>query len=185
MLSELTEAMIVNGAVLVAVLEADLGGHRKIGRMRILRPILLAGGVVPMFIEAPATHGSGLVLEIGAALLGLLCGIIAIVQMTIYRSPSTGKPVSRAGAPYALLWITVIGARAAFSYGSVHWFPTQLVHWAVREHISSAAITDGLLFMAVAMLLTRTIALAVRAAGLPADAVPAGSQAPLRTAARY
>jgi hypothetical protein len=184
MLSELTEAMIVNGAVLVATLEADLGGHRKLGRMRILRPILLAGGVVPMFVEAPATHGSGLALEIGAALLGILFGIVAISRMKVYRSPSTGKPVTRAGMSYALLWTTVIGARAAFSYGSVHWFPTQLVHWAVREHVSAAAITDGLLFMAVAMLLTRTIALAVRAAGLP-SATPARSQANLRTAAGY
>ena len=175
MLSELTQAMIVNGAVLGAVLEADLGGHRKVGPMRILRPILLAAGVVPLFVEAPVTHGSGLVLEIGAMLAGLLCGIAAVVRMTVYRSPSTGKPVTRAGAPYALLWTLVIGARAAFSYGSVHWFPSQLTRWAIREHVSAAAITDGLIFMAVAMLLTRTIALAVRAARLPAvvPAVPA------------
>ena len=168
MLSELTQAMIVNGAVLVAVLEADLGGHRKIGKMRILRPLLLAGGVVPMFVDSPVTHGSGLMLEIGGVLAGLLCGIVAVIQMTVYRSPRTGKPVTRAGAPYALLWITVIGARAAFSYGSVHWFPAQLTSWAIRQQVSAAAITDGLIFMAVAMLLTRTIALAVRAAGLPA-----------------
>ena len=174
MLSELTQAMIVNGAVLGAVLEADLGGHRKVGRIRILRPVLLAAGVVPLFLDAPATHGSGLVLEIGAALAGLLCGIVAIAQMTVYRSPSTGKAATRAGAPYALLWTLVIGARAAFSYGSVHWFPTQLTQWAVREHVSAAAITDSLIFMAVAMLLTRTIALAARASRLP-GAVPAGS----------
>lgn len=168
MLSELTQAMIVNGAVLVAVLEADLGGHRKVGRMRILRPLVLAGGVVPMFVESPVTHGPGLMLEIGGVLAGLLCGIIAVIQMTVYRSPRTGKPVTRAGAPYALLWITVIGARAAFSYGSVHWFPAQLTNWAIRQQVSAAAITDGLIFMAVAMLLTRTIALAVRASTLPA-----------------
>jgi len=178
MLSELTQAMIVNGAVLGAVLEADLGGHRKVGRIRILRPLLLAAGVVPLFVDAPVTHGSGLVLEIGGVLLGLLCGIVAIVQMKVYRSPSTGKPVTRAGAPYALLWTAVIGARAAFSYGSVHWFPTQLTNWAVREHVSAAAITDGLIFMAVAMLLTRTIALAVRASRLPSALSTGAASAP-------
>jgi hypothetical protein len=182
MLSELTQAMIVNGAVLGAVLEADLGGHRKVGKMRILRPVLLAAGVVPLFVDAPATHGSGLVLEMGAVLLGVLCGIVAIVQMTVYRSPSTGKPVTRAGGPYALLWIAVIGARAAFSYGSVHWFPSQLTNWAIREHLNAAAITDSLIFMAVAMLLTRTIALAARAARLP-DGVTAVSPTASRRAA--
>ena len=176
MFSELTEAMIVNGAVLAAVLEADLGGHRKIGKMRILRPILLAAGVVPVFLATPATHGHGLVLEAGAAVLGIVCGLIALATMKLYRSPKTGKPVSRAGTAYALQWITVIGARAAFSYGSVHWFPSQLTAWAVREQISADAITDSLIFMAVGMLLARTLGLARRAA-----AVPAASAAPQST----
>jgi len=168
MMSELTQAMIVNGAVLAAVLEADLGGHRKIGKMRILRPVLLAAGVVPLFLDAPATHGHGLVLEAGAAVLGIVCGLIALAAMKLYRSPSTGKPVSQAGAGYALLWIIVIGARAAFSYGSAHWFPSQLTAWAVREQVSAHAITDALIFMAVTMLLTRTLGLAARAKALPA-----------------
>lgn len=178
MLSELTQAMIVNGAVLAAVLQADLGGDRKVGKMRILRPVFLAVGIVPLFLDAPATHGAGLLLEIGAVLAGLLCGILATCLMKLYRSPQTGKPVTRAEAPYALLWTAVIGARAAFSYGSAHWFPTQLTAWAVREHISAAAITDGLIFMAVAMLLTRTIALAARAAALPAGTPSAPRTSP-------
>ena len=39
MLSELTEAMIVNGVVLATVLATDLGPARKIGPMRLLRPV--------------------------------------------------------------------------------------------------------------------------------------------------
>lgn len=184
MLSELTQAMIVNGAVLAAVLQADLGGHGKIGKMRILRPVVLAAGIVPLFLDAPATHGAGLLLEIGAVLAGLLCGVLATCLMKLYRSPRTGKPVTRAGAPYALLWIVVIGARAAFSYGSVHWFPTQLTDWAVREHVSAAAITDGLIFMAVTMLLARTIGLAVRAAALPAGSPSSAPRTGVRIAAQ-
>ena len=167
MMSELTQAMIVNGAVLAAVLEADLGGHRKIGKMRILRPVLLAAGVVPLFLDAPATHGHGLVLEAGAAVLGIVCGLIALAAMKLYRSPSTGKAVSQAGAGYALLWIIVIGARAAFSYGSYHWFPNQLTHWCIEHQVTGAAITDGLIFMAVVMILVRTIGLGARASRLP------------------
>lgn len=163
MSSELTQAMIVNGAVLVAVLESDLGTHRKIGKLRILRPLLLGAAVVPLFLARPATRGTGLAVELAATAAGLLGGTAAIALMRVYRSPRTGQPVSGTGSPYALLWIAVIGARAAFSYGSVHWFPRQLADWCTRHDVTAAAITDSLILMAVAMLLTRTLVLAHRA----------------------
>ncbi|QMU73040.1 hypothetical protein [Streptacidiphilus sp. P02-A3a] len=166
MLSQLTQAMVVNGVVLVAVLEGDLGPHRKIGALRILRPALTAAGIVPLFIDQPVTHGAGLVLEVAGVVAGFLGGMAALSVMTVYRSPRTGKPVSHATTPYALLWTAVIGARAAFSYGSFHWFPHQLEHWCVTNRVTAAGITDALIFMAVAMTLTRTIGLGTRAAAL-------------------
>ena len=45
-MTELTQAMIVNGTVLVAVLHSDLGSGRKIGPMRILRPLLIAAAEI-------------------------------------------------------------------------------------------------------------------------------------------
>jgi hypothetical protein len=172
MASELTQAMIVNGAVLVAVLESDLGPHRRIGRLRVLRPPLAACVIVPLFVARPATHGTGLLLEVLAAALGFLGGLAALALMEVYRSPRTGGAVSRSGWPYALLWVVVVGARTAFSYGSAHWFPAQLASWCGRHDVSAAAITDGLILMAVAMLLTRTVGLAHRAAKLPPAARP-------------
>jgi Kef-type K+ transport system membrane component KefB len=90
--------------------------------------------------------------------------------MTVYRSPKTGKPVSRAGFAYGALWTVVIGARAAFSYGSLHWFAPQLGRWMAQHSVTSAAITDALILMAVTMLLTRVLGLGVRAAKLNAGA---------------
>ena len=109
-MSPLTEALIINGAVLISVLEGDLGPHRKIGKFRILRPLLTIAIVIPIFIDSPVTHGNGLLVELAGLAAGLFCGLIAIALMRVYRSPRTGRPVSAAGFPYAMLWIVVVGA---------------------------------------------------------------------------
>ncbi len=177
MFSELTEAMIVNGVVLTTVLATDLGPARKIGPMRLLRPVIAAAVIIPLFIQNPVTHGNGLTVEIAGIVAGLLAGLAAAALMGVYRSPDTGRPVSRAGAPYAALWVVVVAARAAFSYGSVHWFAHPVASWAIANQVSVAAITDGLIFMAVAMVLVRTLGLRVRASRLPAPAALAPQNA--------
>jgi hypothetical protein len=169
-MSMLIDAEIVNAIVLAAVLEADLGSHRKITRFRLLRPVLLAAAVVPLFLEKVTTHGGGLVVELAGVAAGLVAGLIALALIRVYRSGTTGKPVSAAGWGYALLWTGVIGARALFSYGADHWFGNQLGGWLAANSIPSAAITDGLIFMAVAMLLTRTAGLVIRAHTVPSSA---------------
>lgn len=60
-----------------------------------------------------------------------------------------------------------MAARAAFSVGAVHWFPAQIAQWAAAHQVTGAAITDGLIFMAIAMMLVRTAGLAARATRLP------------------
>jgi hypothetical protein len=162
-MSTLAQAEIVNIAVLFAVLEADLGSHRKIGKFRILRPILLAAGIVPLFLEKVTTHGNGLTLELAGLAAGFVGGLLALSQTRVYLSSRTGKAASAAGWGYALLWVVVIGARAAFSYGANRWFEGSLATWLTDNRIPADAITDGLIFMAVAMLLTRTVGLAIRA----------------------
>jgi len=166
MFSELVQAEIINGAVLAATLEADLGSHRKIGPLRLLRPVLLAGGIVPAFIAPVVTHGGGLAVELAGVAAGVLGGLAAVALTRVYRSPRTGKPVSRAGWGYAALWTLVVGARAAFSYGATHWFPAQLAAWCMAHQVTGDAITNGLIFMAVTMVLIRTAGLGARATAL-------------------
>jgi hypothetical protein len=155
--------LVIDALVLTAVLEADLGGHRKIGTFRIVRPLLIAGAIIPLYLESVSTTGTGLTLEVALAASGIVLGLVAAALMSVYRSPTTGRPVSRTGAGYAVLWTVVIGARAAFSYGATHWFSPPLSHWMASHAVSTAAITDALIFMAVAMLAARSIGLAARA----------------------
>jgi hypothetical protein len=169
-MSPLTQEMIINAAVLIAVLEADFGPHRKIGRFRLVRPLLMTGAIVPLYLTALTTHGTGMTLEIAGAMAGALIGLLATSLMTVYRSRKTGKAASRTGLGYAAVWTVVIGARAAFSYGSSHWFGPQLGSWMSNHDVSVNAITDTLILMAVAMVLTRTIAMAARVHALPQPA---------------
>ncbi len=166
-MSPLTDAMIINGAVLFATLEADLGPHRKIGLVRILRTPLVVAAIIPLFFDRPVTHGNGLLVELAGIAAGLLCGLVVTTLMRVYRSPKTGKPVSAAGLPYALVWTLIVVARALFSIGALHWFPAQLAQWCVTHQVTGAAITDGLICMAITMVLIRTAGLAGRAARLP------------------
>jgi hypothetical protein len=130
--------------------------------LRIARPLLLAFGIVPLFIEHPATAGSGEALELALTGLGALLGIMASTRlMRVNFDAAKGYVVSQAGAAYGLFWCAVIGARLLFTYGANHWYTDALAHWMSTNGISVDALTDGLIFMAIAMTLTRTIRLMV------------------------
>ncbi|HEY2280470.1 MAG TPA: hypothetical protein VGI00_19095 [Streptosporangiaceae bacterium] len=171
-MSTLLDAEIVNAVILVAVLQADLGTHRKVDTFRLLRPIILAAAIVPIFLDKIATRGGGLTVELAGVAVGLAGGLVALLLMRVYRSGRTGPPFTSATWGYALLWTAVIGARALFSYGASHWFADPLGRWLATNSIPAAAITDGLIFMAVAMLLTRTAGLAIRSRTVAAPSAP-------------
>jgi hypothetical protein len=158
----LTKALIVNALVLFAVLEADLGPARKVTNFRLLRPLLTTALVVPLFLEAIATHGTGLALEIGGAVAGVLLGLGAARLMSVRSDPTTGQALTRAGAAYAAVWIVIIAARSCFSIGAEHWFTQPLATWMTTNQVTGAAITDTLIIMAVGMALARSLSLAVR-----------------------
>jgi hypothetical protein len=163
---------IINLVVLTAVLEADLG-RRRITWFRLARPLLLAGVIIAFYIKGVASGGSGLTLELALAGAGLGLGLLAGAIFGVFRDPA-GFARSRAGFAYAALWIVVIGARIAFAYSTSHSHSVQT--WLGTHHVTSAALTDALIFMAAGMLLARTATLVVRERLLPRDdtgAVPA------------
>jgi hypothetical protein len=173
-----TSVWIINIAVLAAVLHADLG-RKQVTVRRLLRPALIAAVIVPMFVKHVAASGHGLTLEIVGAGTGLLLGLVAAALLPVRRDPATGTVDSHAGFLYAGLWTAVIGARLAFAYGSEHWFGPSLGHWMSTNHVTADALTDALVFMAIAMLVARTGGLAARAARLgPLPLGPRGRMLP-------
>jgi hypothetical protein len=81
--------------------------------------------------------------------------------MKITYDDASRRSMSVAGPAYGAFWTLVIGARLLFTYGANHWYHSQLGHWLITNGITVDALTDALIFMAVAMAVTRTIRLAV------------------------
>jgi len=156
-------AWIINLVVLTAVLEADLG-QRRITWFRLARPVVLAGVIIAIYIKGVASSGDALVLELGLAAAGVVLGLVAGAIFRVFRD-GEGFSRSQAGAGYAALWILVIGARLGVAYAAKdsHSFQT----WLFTHHITSAALTDALIFMAAGLLLARTGSLLLRSARLP------------------
>ncbi|MFB9830867.1 hypothetical protein [Actinoallomurus acaciae] len=172
---------ILNLAVLLIVLESDIG-TRKVTRIRVLRPIISAAAIVPFFIAQLATSGYGLLLEIAGIAAGLLTGLLASAFMSVHEGVAKGRRCarSRAGIGYALTWTAVVGARLAFSYGSTHVFGRRLGEWMAAHSVSPDALTDALIFMAVIMMLTRTVLLQLKARAALARPRPAEAPLPAR-----
>jgi hypothetical protein len=157
-----TSVLITTAVILALVLASDLGTH-KVGALRLIRPFIAAAVVIPLYLKGVATSGNGLWLELAGAGAGLVMGLIAAARMQVTRDPGTGNVVSRAGVGYAAVWAGVSAARLFFDYGSHHLFAAQLVHWGMTYQITIVALTDSLIFFSIAMLLSRTGSLAIRA----------------------
>ncbi len=146
---------IVNLFVLAVVLQADLG-QRKVSWLRMLRPFAAGLVIVPFFVQSPQTSGNGLLFEVIATAAGALLGTIAGFGFMRVGVNAQGRLTSKAGIAYAAFWVLVIAARLLFSYGAYNWYGQALGHWMFSNRITVDGLTDGLIFLALAMAFSRS-----------------------------
>lgn len=156
-----TSALILSLAILIGVFLSDLG-RRAVTTHRLLRPLIIVGAAGATYLSAFATSGAGLALELAGAGVGVALGLLAASLMRVEHDPNDGQAFTRAGIGYALIWVGVIGARLAFIYGTNRWFSASLGRWMHTNQITTAALTDALILMALAMTTARTLSLAAR-----------------------
>jgi hypothetical protein len=82
--------------------------------------------------------------------------------MGVEHEKHSGTVFTNAGGGYLAIWVAAAAGRLTFIYGSSHWFSADLGSWMLTHHITTGALTDGLIMLALAMTVARTLSLAVR-----------------------
>lgn len=165
--------LIVNVTVLAVILGGDLG-RRKVTTMRIIRPLIVVVAAVAIFFHSAQPTSNDLSLQLVGAGVGVLLGLVAGAMLPA-EMDDAGTVHTRAGLPYALFWVTMSAARAAFVYGSEHWFTGSVIRSAIRYRISGPEIFgNALVLMALATVLGRSAVVMINRRWLRSAATPAG-----------
>ncbi|WAP56091.1 hypothetical protein [Streptomyces sp. S465] len=153
-------ALIASGTILTIVLATDLG-RRRITTLRMLRSIIAVAVVVAIFVHSFPTVGDNDVsLQLVGVGVGVICGLIAGVLLPAHKDATSGELYTIGGIGYALVWIVLSSARVIFVYGAEHWYPVGLIKFSIDYGISGQdTYSNAFIFMALAMVLTRTAVL--------------------------
>ncbi len=155
---------IVTFAGLATFIIATQMGRRRLTLRRLLLPFVAVVLVGYHYLQGVPTVGGDLDFEVTLSLAGALCGILAAGFMDVERDDQTGSIVTEAGITYAALWAIVFGGRLAFAWAASNLWSHQVAQFSIQHQItSSAAWTAAFVFMALSMVLTRTLVVAVRA----------------------
>lgn len=136
--------------------------ERKLTTISLIRPFVIAGIAVLIYLRGIPAGGNDLVLLAVAAAAGLLIG--AASGQTVLMQPAPGDQVlARSGWASAIFWVLGMGSRFAFLIWITHGGAAATARFSVAHAITSKeAWTVALLAMAVAEVTGRSAVQAIR-----------------------
>ncbi|WP_207755385.1 hypothetical protein [Nonomuraea cypriaca] len=180
-MSQFLSALIASGSILTIILATDLG-HRRITTMRMLRSMIAVAVIIVIFVHSFPTQGNDLSLQLVGIGTGVICGLIAGALLPAYVHKSSGELHTFGGIGYALVWIVLSAGRVVFAYGADNWFAEDLVRFSIDYRISGPdTYANTFVFMALAMVLTRTAVLLTKMRKLRGGAATDEDPLPAKT----
>ncbi len=172
--------MYLINAILILMVIRQIREH-PLDLRSLAVPVLAVGVAAVLFLHSVPLGGNDIALELacvaGGAAMGATGGLT-----TRLRLGADGRPLGRAGAVAAGMWVGGVGARLAFAVAASNGAGPAIASFSVAHHITgSAAWVAALVMMALADVLTRLAVIWRRGRRLAAPAaraaIPAGAGA--------
>lgn len=174
--------MYVVNAILVLMVVRQVREH-QLDLRALAVPVLAVGAAAVLFLHTVPAGGSDVALELLCASAGAAMGAVGGLA-THLRLGADRRPLGRAGALAASMWVGGVGARLAFAVAASNGAGPAIARFSVAHHITgSAAWVAALVMMALADVLTRLVVVYLRGRRLaarpaaPAASIPAGTGA--------
>jgi hypothetical protein len=158
-------------ALLVLLVVRQIREH-QLDLRALAVPVLAVAAAAVMFLHSVPVGGSDITLDLVGVSAGAAMGAIGGLA-TRLRPGADGRPLGRAGALAAGMWIAGVGARMAFYFAATHGAGPAIAAFSIAHHITGpAAWTAALVMMALADVLTRLVVVYLRGRRLTATGTP-------------
>ena len=174
--------MYLINAILVLMVIRQIREH-SLDLRALAVPVLAVGAAAVLFLHSVPVGGSDIALELLGVLAGAAMGAVGGLATRLRRG-ADGRPLGRAGAVAASMWVAGVGARMVFAFAATHGAGPAIGRFSITHHITgSGAWVAALVMMALADVLTRLAVVYLRGRHLAAGPAAAPALVPAGTSA--
>ena len=128
--------MYVINAILVLMVIRQLREH-SLDLRALAVPVLAVAAAAVMFLHSVPVGGSDIALELLGVMAGAAMGAIGGLATRLRRG-TDGRPLGRAGALAAGMWVAGVGGRMAFAFAATHGAGAAIGRFSLAHHITGS-----------------------------------------------